>query len=252
MEPPDGAASRVVIVTGGAHGIGAETAMMFASLGDAVVLNDISETAARDTADRIRAYGRDATHLAGDVSDPGVAEDLVSTAVRKFGRVDVLVNNAATLSRSTIEDLSPTEWRRVMRVNLRSVFLCSQAAARAMIPRGHGAIVNVTSVRAFAGSALAPHYAASKAGVVGFTRSLALEIARHGVRVNAVAPGIVDTAQPRSVLTDTEFADAASAVPIGRIGSPRDVANVIVFLASPAAGHVTGATVFVTGGSYLG
>ena len=151
-----------------------------------------------------------------------------------------------------MEYLAFAEWQRVLRVNLRSVFLCSQAAARAMIPRGSGSIVSITSVRAFAGSAVAPHYAASKAGVVGFTRSFAGEIAHYGIRVNAVAPGLVDTAQPRSVLTDLELEQAADTIPLGRLGLPQDVASATVFLCSPAASHITGATLLVTGGSYVG
>ena len=246
------AGTRVVVITGAGAGIGAQAAMMFASLGDAVVVNDVAGVAAEETAERIRASGGSAVSFAGDVSDPVVADDLVAAALRTFGRVDALVNNAGIVSRSSVEQLDPAEWQRVLRVNLRSVFLCSQAAARAMIPRGSGSIVSITSVRAFAGSAVAPHYAASKAGIVGFTRSFAGEIAHHGIRVNAVAPGLVDTAQPRSVLTDLELEQAADTIPLGRLGLPQDVASATVFLCSPAASHITGATLLVTGGSYVG
>lgn len=246
------AARGVVVITGAGAGIGAQTAMLFASRGDAVVVNDVRESAAAATVNRIRAKGGTALHFSGDVSDPVIAARLIATSVRKFGQVDTLVNSAGIIARSSVEHLAPSDWQRVLRVNLRSVFLCSQAAARAMIPRGSGSIVSLTSVRAFAGSAVAPHYAASKAGIVGFTRSFAGEVAPHGIRVNAVAPGLIDTAQPRSVLTEMELEQAAAAIPLGRLGLPQDVASAILFLCSPAATHITGATLLVTGGSFVG
>lgn len=225
---------------------------MLAARGDAVVVNDIRADAAEETASRIRAAGGTAIACAGDVSEPEFATRLIATTLSAFGHVDGLVNNAGILTRATVEELEPADWDRVIRVNLRSVFLCSQAAAHAMIPRGGGAIVSITSVRAFAGSAVAPHYAAAKAGVVGFTRSFAGEIAAHGIRVNAVAPGLTDTDQPRSVLTDAELQVAAGGIPLGRMALPSDVAAAVLFLCSPAASHITGTTLLVSGGSYVG
>ncbi|HYI67385.1 MAG TPA: glucose 1-dehydrogenase [Candidatus Limnocylindrales bacterium] len=249
MDEPD---RHVTVVTGAGSGIGAAIAAMLAARGDAVVVNDLRADAAETTAGRIRAAGGSAIACSGDVSEPAFATSLIATTLSTFGHVDALVNNAGILTRATVQELDPAVWDRVISVNLRSVFLCSQAAAHAMISRGGGAIVSITSVRAFAGAAMAPHYAAAKAGVVGFTRSFAGEVAQHGIRVNAVAPGLTDTDQPRSILTEAEMEIAAREIPLGRMAQPSDIASAVLFLCSPAASHITGTTLLVSGGSYVG
>jgi 3-oxoacyl-[acyl-carrier protein] reductase len=178
--------------------------------------------------------------------------DLVAAA-EGLGGVDILVNNAAIFPRVPFLDMTPAQWDEVHAVNLRGSFLCAQAAARAMVARGaRGALVNLSSGAAFRGPPRGAHYVAAKAGLVGLTRAIAQELAPYGIRANAVAPGLVDTAQPRYGMTEAEIAAAGDAVPLGRIAEPDDVADVVVFLCGEASRHVTGQVLHVNGGQYLG
>ena len=172
-------------------------------------------------------------------------------SARGLGVPDVLVNNAGIYPRSPFLELAEREWDAVLGVNLKGSFLCAQAAARAMVAAGRrGVIINLAS-QAIRGAPLGVHYTASKGGIVAMTRAMALALAPHGIRVNAVAPGLTDTAQPRYEHTEETMAELSRAVPLGHMAAPDDIADVIVFLASDAARHVTGQTIHANGGSFM-
>jgi NAD(P)-dependent dehydrogenase (short-subunit alcohol dehydrogenase family) len=176
---------------------------------------------------------------------------MVARALGELGALDVLVNNAGIYPRVPFLAMRETDWDLVLDVNLKGGFLCAQAAAQAMIDGGRrGSIINMAS-QAIPGAVRGVHYSASKGGVVAMTRAIALELAPHGIRVNAIAPGLTDTAQPRYGNSEEELAVMASAVPLGRMAQPDDIAAVAVFLASDDARHMTGQTVHVNGGSYM-
>jgi 3-oxoacyl-[acyl-carrier protein] reductase len=243
---------KVVLVTGAQQGIGRGMALAFAREGAHVVVNYLDDRAAAErVAGEVRAAGVRTVVIQGDVSRATDAVAMVDAVVRGLGALDVLVNNAGVFPRVDFLAMRESDWDHVLGVNLKGGFLCAQAAARAMIGGARrGAIVNISS-GAIRGQPLGVHYSASKAGVIGMTRAMALALAPHGIRVNAIAPGLTDTAQPRYGHSEAELADLASATPLGRIGQPDDIARVAVFLASDDARWVTGQTLHVNGGQYL-
>jgi len=245
---------RIALVTGAQQGIGRACAVALAREGADVALNYLDDAGAADkAAGEIRALGRRCALLAGDVSRAADVAALLEGAERALGSVDVLVNNAGIFPRSPFLELAESEWDSVHGVNLKGTFLCTQAFARRLVARGApGAVINLASSAAYRSSPRGAHYVASKAGVVGLTRATALELAPHRIRVNAIAPGLTDTAQPRYGSTETEVQEMARLVPLGRMGRPEDVADVAVFLASDAARHITGQVLHVNGGQYLG
>jgi 3-oxoacyl-[acyl-carrier protein] reductase len=177
---------------------------------------------------------------------------MVDRVGRELGPVDVLVNNAAVFPRVPLLEMSENDWDYVLDTNLKGSFFCAQAAAKAMIAAGkQGAIINLTSGAAFRGSPRGVHYCASKGGVLSMTRQMALELAPHRIRVNAIAPGLTDTAQPRYGMTEDELQAAGHALPLGRLAQPDDIAKAAVFLASDEAGFITGQCLHVNGGGYL-
>ena len=174
-------------------------------------------------------------------------------AAEALGGVDLLVNNAGIFPRVGFLDMTEDQWDQVLDVNLKGAFLCAREAAKAMVARGAGgAIINIASVVANTGAPTGVHYTASKAGLVGLTRSMALALAPHGIRVNAIAPGLTDTAQPRDGNTEAELADMARAMPLGRLVAPDEIADAAVFLASDESRQMTGQTIHVNGGQFLG
>jgi NAD(P)-dependent dehydrogenase (short-subunit alcohol dehydrogenase family) len=245
---------KIVLVTGGQQGIGRATAVAFAREGADVVLNYLDDLgAAEAVAGDIRGLGRKCVLVAGDVSRAADVARLLDGAERGLGAIDILVNNAGIFPRSAFLELAEEEWDRVHGVNLKGTFLCTQAVARRLVARqAPGVVVNLASSAAYRSSPRGAHYVASKAGIVGLTRATALELAPHRIRVNAIAPGLTDTAQPRYGHTETEVQEMARHVPLGRMGLPDDIAGVAVFLASDAARHVTGQVLHVNGGQYLG
>jgi len=245
-------ADQAAFVTGAQQGIGRAVALALARAGADVAVNylDDAGAAARVVRD-IEAMGRRAVLVQGDVSVPSQAEAMTATVVKALGGLDVLVNNAGVFPRVPFLEMKEADWDLVLDVNLKGSFFCAQAAARLMVQRGRpGAIVNIAS-QAVRGAVLGVHYSASKGGVVAMTRAMALELAPHGIRVNAVAPGLTDTAQPRYGHDEAALAAMARAVPLGRMARPEDIADVIVFLASDDARFITGETIHANGGSYM-
>jgi len=240
---------KVVVVTGGGSGVGRGVALRFAEAGARVTVHYHSSAAgAEAVVETIKASGGQAISYQGDLSDPDAATGLIAHAVAVFGRVDALVNNAGIYPLASVLDMTAEQWDAVMDANLRSVFLCTQAAARQMIAQASGgAIVNITSIEAENPAPNHSHYNASKGGVLMHTRAAASELGRHGIRVNAVAPGLIwkddiEQAWPDGV------ARWRRAAPLGRLGMPEDVADACLFLVSPAARWITGASLTVDGG----
>ena len=245
-------AGKVAVVTGAQQGIGAAIALAAAEAGASVVVNylDDAEAAAAVIASA-KLAGTEAVAVQANIAEFRDVERLMAAA-DGLGGVDILVNNAAVFPRTAFLDMTEADWDGVLSVNLKGAFLCSSAAAQRMAAAGReGAIVNIASGAAFRSSPRGAHYVASKAGLVGLTRATALELAPHGIRVNAIAPGLADTAQPRYGMTEDEIAEAADLIPLKGLTLPEDVAQLAVFLASAAARRITGQTVHINGGNYL-
>jgi NAD(P)-dependent dehydrogenase (short-subunit alcohol dehydrogenase family) len=246
-------AGKTALVTGAQQGIGRAIAIEFAAAGADVAINWLDdEAAAREVAAVAVGHNRRAVTIQADMAKLSDVREMVDAVVAEFGRIDILVNNAGVFPRVDFLEMKESDWDFVHDVNLKGSVFCAQAAAKAMIAAGSpGAIVNITSGAAFRGSPRGVHYVASKGGVVSMTRQMALELAPHRIRVNAIAPGLTDTAQPRYGSSEEEIAEMASANPLGRIAEPEDIARAALFLASDQAGFVTGHTLHVNGGSYL-
>jgi NAD(P)-dependent dehydrogenase (short-subunit alcohol dehydrogenase family) len=243
---------KIALVTGAQQGIGRGIALAFAREGADVAVNYLDDRAAAEKVMQdVCAAGRRAVLVQADVARPTDAQTMVARVLSELGGLDVLVNNAGVYPRVPFLEMREIDWDLVLDVNLKGGFFCAQAAARAMVAAGRrGSIINMAS-QAIRGAVRGVHYSASKGGVVAMTRATALELAPHGIRVNAIAPGLTDTAQPRYGNNEEELAAMASAVPLGRMAQPDDIAAVAVFLASDDARHVTGQTVHVNGGSYM-
>ena len=243
---------KVALVTGAQQGIGRAIAVAFAREGADVAVNYLDDRGAAEQVVRdVRGAGRRAVLVQADVAQLSGIGAMVAQIVAELGGLDVLVNNAGVYPRVPLLEMRERDWDLVLDVNLKGGFFCAQAAARAMIAgRRRGSVINMAS-QAIRGAVRGVHYSASKGGVVAMTRAMALELAPHGIRVNAIAPGLTDTAQPRYGNTEDELAVMASAVPLGRMAQPEDIARVAVFLASDDAGHVTGQTMHVNGGSFM-
>ncbi|HEX3271772.1 MAG TPA: glucose 1-dehydrogenase [Ktedonobacterales bacterium] len=240
---------KVVIVTGGGSGVGRGVTLRFAEAGARVVTHYHSSAAgAEAVVEAITTNGGRATSYQGDLSDPDAATGLIAHAVSTFGRVDALVNNAGIYPLASVLEMTVEEWDTLMNANLRSVFLCTQATARQIIAQASGgAIVNITSIEAENPAPNHSHYNASKGGVLMYTRAAANELGRHGIRVNAVAPGLIWKDDIEQTWPDG-VARWRRAAPLGRLGMPEDIADACLFLVSPAARWITGASLTVDGG----
>jgi NAD(P)-dependent dehydrogenase (short-subunit alcohol dehydrogenase family) len=243
---------KTALVTGAQQGIGRAIAVALARDGANVAVNFLDdEAAAARVADDVRAQGGQAVLLRGDVARPGDVDAMVTTLVQKLGPPDVVINNAGVFPRVAFLDMTEADWDHVLGVNLKGSFLTAQAGARAMVAAGRaGAIVNISS-SAVRGDPRGVHYSSSKAGVIGLTRAMALALAPHRIRVNAIAPGTTDTAQPRYGNTEEQLAARVRDTPFGRMAQPDEIARVAVFLATEEAAWISGEVIHVNAGAYM-
>lgn len=244
---------KVSLVTGARQGIGKTIALSFAREGSTVIVNDVDLSEANAVAAEIDKLGGRALAIKADVSRSQEVKHMVKEAIRSFGKIDVLVNNAGIQTERAFLRLSKKEWQRVLDVNLKGVFLCSQAVAREMIKQGGGKIINISSIHQFRPRSNIAHYAASKGGVMMLSKVMALELARYKINVNCLAPGAIETTMNQAVLDSRELKDKMSSqIPWGRMGTTEDVAKAALFLASADAEYITGSTIYVEGGLSLG
>ena len=236
------------LITGASRGIGRSTAEAFAAAGYSVLVNYRS---GRDEAEALvrilTAQGADALAVCADVSDRAQVEAMAAAAIRRFGGIDVLVNNAGIAQQKLFTDLTDEDWDRMMAVDLKGVFLCCRAVLPGMLRRHSGSIINVSSIWGLVGASCEVHYSAAKAGVIGLTKALAKEVGPSGIRVNCVAPGIVST-EMNAALTEADSRELADGTPLGRFGTPDEIARTILFLAGEQAGFVTGQVISPNGG----
>lgn len=246
----NGLAGRVALVTGAGQGLGEAIARRLAADGAAVAVVDREGDLAQSTTQAIQQTGREAFSLVVDVTDQTAVVAMVDEVMRRAGPPQILVNTVGGFEKSkTLLEIPESEWDAVVRLNLKSAYLCSRAILPKMIELRWGRIINLASQAARSvTNLLAAHYAASKAGILGFTRHLAFEVGQYGITVNAVAPGIVPTARVRRNRTPEELARIKAQIPLGRLGEPADTAAAVAFLASNEAGYITGVTIDVNGG----
>ncbi|MGM9518811.1 3-oxoacyl-[acyl-carrier-protein] reductase [Acidaminococcus timonensis] len=242
---------KVALVTGGSRGIGRAVALKLAENGADVAINYAGNTAAAEEVKAaIEKLGRKAMLVQGSVADTDGVQAIVNQVVKELGRLDILINNAGITRDGLLMRMKEADWDAVLETNLKGVFNCSKAVMRTMMKQKSGRIVNMASVVGEMGNAGQANYAAAKAGVIGFTKSLAKEVASRGITVNAVAPGFIATDMTK-VLTDDQKAEMAKTIPLGRAGQPEDVANAVLFLVSDEAAYITGQVLNVDGGMVM-
>lgn len=242
-------AGRVALVTGGSRGIGRAIALALAASGASVVVNYRgNEAAASEVVEQITSTNGNALAIQSDVSDPANHEALIKATTDAFGRLDILINNAGIARDNLLLRMKTDELDDVLNTNLRGVMLLTKAALRPMMKNKWGRIINMSSIIGLTGNAGQSNYAATKAGLLGFTKAIALEMASRNITANAICPGFIDTDMTAHAMSDDLRAKAMERIPLGRLGTPDDIANTVVFLASDAASYITGQTLAVDGG----
>lgn len=241
---------EVALVTGGSRGIGKAIATVLAKANAAVVVNSIDEQEAIDVAQELNALGKEAVGIKADVSNTAEVEALVKQVQDRFGSITILINNAGITKDGLLMRMKEEDWDKVLDINLKGTYNCTRACIKDMVKQKKGSIVNISSVVGISGNAGQTNYAASKAGVIGFTKSLAKEVGNRGIRVNAVAPGFIDT-DMTGKLPEELVARIKEQIPLGSLGAPEDVADLVMFLVSPAAKYITGEVIKVDGGLNL-
>ncbi len=241
---------KVALVTGGARGIGQAIAMAFAKEGADIVVADVNLEVAQKTAIDIETLGRKALALEMDVTDYQKVEEGVNKILDKFGKVDILVNNAGITKDNLLIRMSPAEWDAVINVNLKGTFNCIKAVSRPMVKQRSGKIISIASIIGLIGNWGQANYAASKAGIIALTKTVAKELASRNINANAVAPGFIQTDMTAKLSEDVK-AKMMEAIPMAKLGTPEDVANVCLFLASEESRYITGQTITVDGGMVM-
>lgn len=242
---------KVALVTGASRGIGQVTAIELAKAGADVVVNFIgNEAVAQETVEKIEALGRKAIKIKANVGDADDVQAMVDEAIATFGHIDILVNNAGITRDGLLIRMKDSDWDEVLNINLKGVYLVTKAVAKLMVKQRAGRIINMTSVSGVTGNVGQANYAAAKAGVIGFTKTCAKELAARGITVNAVAPGFIETAMT-DVLPEKIKEGIAATVPFGRMGQPEEIASVVTFLASDFASYITGQVLNVDGGMVM-
>jgi 3-oxoacyl-[acyl-carrier protein] reductase len=238
---------KVAVVTGAGQGIGRGIAVKLAEKGADVVVSDIKAQTARQTAKEVKALGGRTLAVEVDVAQRSQVENMVTNVVAELGKIDILVNNAGIARSATLLKLTDEAWDQVLDVNLKGIFYATQAVAPHMMEARYGKIINISSIYGRTGAVGDSNYVASKAGIVGFTKSVARELARHNINVNAILPGMVDTPLLQGI-PDEYLRPMIKEIPLRRVGTPEDIGHVVAFLASDEASYITGATIEVTGG----
>ena len=241
---------KKALITGSGSGIGKSIALLLADMGADIVVNDVSMEHAQETAKEVKAKGRKALVSNANVINNADVKDMFDSIASELGRIDILVNNAGITRDSFLMDLTEDQWDQVMDVNLKGVFLCCKYAAKMMSEKQYGKIVNISSASALAGNIGQVNYAASKGGVISITKTLAKELARYGINVNAVAPGYIKTPMTRAVPEKVEKY-LIGQIPLRRAGEPEEVANAVAFLASDISAYITGQILSINGGMYV-
>ncbi len=245
--------NKVALVTGGSRGIGASTALMFARAGaDVAITYSSNDRRATETINKIEGLGRKGRAYKGDNSKDEVVREIVTSVRKDFGKIDILVNNAGIWTYGEIDSMTEETWEATMNLNLKGTFLFCKYVVPIMKAQGGGKIINISSTAGQRGEAFHSHYAASKGGIISFTKSLASELASHNILVNSVAPGWVDTEMCAEVFSDPNYKEEVRrTIPLGKIPTGDDIAGPIIFLASSLANHITGEILNVNGGSVL-
>ena len=236
---------KVAIVTGSARGIGREIALRLAEAGATVVVSDVAD--AGPVAEEIRKLGRKSLAVAADVTSTSDVAGLMEKVIAEYGRVDILVNNAGIARDQLLMRMSDEDWEAVLNVNLKSVFLCTRAVLRPMVKQRWGRIISISSIVGIVGNPGQANYASSKAGVIGFTKTMAREVGSRGITVNAIAPGFI-VSRMTDQLSEEQKGEMLKRIPLGFLGTPRDVAEAVAFLASEEARYITGQVLGVDGG----
>jgi len=241
---------KTAIVTGAAQGIGRDIALALATDGADVAICDVNLEAASKTAADIEAKGRKSLALKANVAATAEVTAMIDQVIEKFGKIDILVNNAGITRDGLILRMKEEDWDLVLDINLKGSFLCTKSALKYMSKQRNGTIINIASIVGAMGNAGQANYVASKAGLIGLTKTIAREYASRGITANAVAPGFIDTAMTQA-LSDTVRQELAQQIPMGKLGTPEDVANAVRFLVSPWASYITGQVIHVNGGMYM-